>query len=87
MSQLETLARLPHTGYNLNPHTHDSVTEWELCEAGHQAALDAESEAERYAENAWLRYAEGGWDPTGSYAAESLLTAGGLPALYDSQVW
>jgi hypothetical protein len=64
---------------------HASVTELEIC--SELRAEDMERAAEIYAENAWLRYAEGGWDPTGAYAAESLLTAGGLPAYNDPQAW
>lgn len=59
---------------------HASVAHVRYCFATNYEA-EAEMRAEQHAENAWLRWAEGGWDPTGAYAAESLLTAGGLPAL------
>jgi len=69
---------------------HESVTDLELC-AHYTAARDQERAQEAtdeiYAENAWLRYAEGGWDPTGTYLAESLMTTGGQPAYDDPQAW
>lgn len=85
--QLETLAQVTHCddrGYG-DVCTHLSVTEMELCRERIQEEQAADHAAEVHAEGAWLRYAEGGWDTTGSYAAESLLTAGGAPALWDPQ--
>lgn len=91
---LETMAHLTHDrcmhaveieGFQ----GHLTVTEVELCSDYFTAWEDQEvdHEAEIHAENAWLRFAEGGWDPMGTYAAESLLTAGGAPAWNDPQTY
>lgn len=64
---LETGVQIAHEHFNYDPngfHTHESVTEWEMCEAAQQAEMDAQSRAEIHAENAWLRYAEMGTPDT-----------------------
>jgi hypothetical protein len=91
---LETMAHLTHSRcmheVEIPDFTgHATVTEVELCEDYYGAweSQEVDHEAEIYAENGWLRFAEGGWDPMGTYLAESLLTAGGAPAWDDPQAY
>jgi len=90
---LETMPHLTHDRCAVLLETgefagHQSVTELEVCEDYYGAWESQEPDyaAEIAAENGWLRYAEGGWDPMGTYLAESLMTAGGRPAYGDPQV-
>lgn len=59
---------------------HASVAHVRYCFAINYEA-DAAARSEQDAEMAIERYLEGGWDITGTYLAESLLTAGGQIAL------